>query len=427
MQGVATLSRGAGTTLSVETVDPDVIHVVRMGSVVRGVQGNLQHASRWADPGEWEDATLRSPLPICPSRRDYLVLGFDGPTVPNALHFDIDYPARRDMGLRWEYSSAFDARWPLRVWRPLPVLDLTRGMRQSGRVHFEIPDEWAVSNRWDARGNRVPALSVAQGEAHDANVVTGEGLGAPWASEPPPWWTEGVPPVGGTGSLAELLIDDDLNAIAYMQVGMETALARLDQFELAIPATDVIEGIRIEFLGLRSFGDAGEFSAIALALPGNDASANYTMFMPKADWAPGQEPGDVVVGGVGQTFGESLTGADLNDPTFGVLFRLKNNGPTQAVFILDAVRITVWHRPADAVPRYLIRAQRRGFLTGVAMANSITGRNFPIIVSRPALASAELQVSSEILTASRAESDVTFGIQAGGGETQMSSGTSSPS
>ncbi|MGE5610154.1 MAG: hypothetical protein ACM359_12940 [Bacillota bacterium] len=62
----------------------------------------------------------------------------------NTLSFSFSTPAAADCKLIAEYSG------PDNQWKPLALVDTTRGFTQSGKIHFEPPSDWVETTRWDA-------------------------------------------------------------------------------------------------------------------------------------------------------------------------------------------------------------------------------------------------------------------------------------
>lgn len=130
-----------------------------------GADGREIDAIHWKNPGSWEEVTVAmaaggSPTPVFTVRRDFVVIGIDAEFVPNSLRIELGTAASADQGLVFEYSTNLDVDNPLGVWKPLAVLDGTRGLTQSGRVHFEIPPTWAATVTWDRHGNTIARLST---------------------------------------------------------------------------------------------------------------------------------------------------------------------------------------------------------------------------------------------------------------------------
>lgn len=167
-EGLVTLSGFEGDPMAVDRNSPTAVWSVTEDDAsphalepVR-YDGEQSPAGSWRNPGDWLEITgtmsAITPEAALSRRGDYLVIGWsgDGSWLPNSLYVSLDTPALVDQAIVAEYSCDPDPRTPLRVWKPLSLLDGTLGMTQSGRIHLEIPADWRATRAWDQHGNRIP-------------------------------------------------------------------------------------------------------------------------------------------------------------------------------------------------------------------------------------------------------------------------------
>lgn len=165
-EGTVSFTRGAAGLVTADLRDADAVYEITADAdsdlEPQRYDGEPSPAQTWRNPGDAVDRTsdwkraVANDYPAFTVKGDFLLIGWNGGGgwLPNVVRVELDTPSTIDQRLVIEYSCVPDPRLPLRVWKPLGVLDGTKGFTQSGRIHFEIPPDWQAADAWDQHGNK---------------------------------------------------------------------------------------------------------------------------------------------------------------------------------------------------------------------------------------------------------------------------------